>query len=194
MTPGKRDAVTARPVDVTDAWTADAALGRAPAQWDGDRAVTVMYDEHYRPLVRMAALLVGDAATAEVVVQDSFVAMHGAWRRLGDSEKALPYLHQCVVNRSRSARWRRSVIGRNPPKRELSMQSAKRQAQPLPEQVVVGALRALPVRQREALVLTYYGGLTEMQAASAMGISPGAVRGHRAQAIEALRTVLGAGT
>jgi DNA-directed RNA polymerase specialized sigma24 family protein len=194
MAAGKRDTVATRPIDVTDGLTAAAALGSVPAQWDADRAVTVMFGEHYRSLVRMAALLVGDVATAEAVVQDSFVAMHGAWRRLGDSEKALPYLRQCLVNRSRSVLGHRIVISRSAPKPEPGMPSAERQAPPLPGHAVAGALRASPLRQREALVLTYHGGLTEAQAALAMGISPGAVKNHTAQAIETLRAVLGAET
>jgi RNA polymerase sigma-70 factor (sigma-E family) len=193
MAAGKH-AVTTRPIDVTDGLTADAALGSLPARWDADRAVTVMFGEHYRSLVRIAALLVGDVATAEAVVQDSFVAMHGAWRRLRDSEKALPYLRQCLVNRSRSALRHRIVIGRNTSKPKPGMPRSERQAPSLPEHAVAGALRALPLRQREALVLIYYGGLTEAQAASAMGISPGAVKNHMAQAVEALRAVLGAET
>ena len=171
--------------------TADAAVGSAPPQWDADRAVTVMYGEHYRSLVRMAALLVGDAATAEAVVQDSFVAMHGAWRRLRSSEKALPYLRQFVVNRSRSVLRHRIATGRNTPQPEPGVPGAQREAPPLLQQAVIRALRALPLREREALVLTYYGELTEAQAASAMGISPGAVQSHAARAVEALRAVVG---
>lgn len=113
MAAGKRDAVTTRRMDVTDGLTADAALGPVPARWDADRAVTVMFGEHYRSLARIAALLVGDVATAEAVVQESFVAMHGVWRRLGDSEKALPYLRQCLVNRSRSVLRHRVAMSRN---------------------------------------------------------------------------------
>ena len=193
MAAGKH-AITTRPIDVTDGVTADAALGPVPARWDADRAVTVMFGEHYRSLVRMAALLVGDLATAEAIVQESFVAMHGAWRRLRDSDKALPYLRQCLVNRSRSVLRHRIVIGRNRSKPKPGLPRAERQALPLPEHAVVRALRALPLRQREALVLTYYGGLTEAQAASAMGISPGAVKSHLGRAVEALRAVLGTET
>jgi RNA polymerase sigma-70 factor (sigma-E family) len=194
MAAGKRDAVTTRPVDVTGGLTAGAALGPVPAPWDADRAVTVMFSEHYRSLVRMAALLVGDVATAEAVVQDSFVAMHGAWRRLRDSEKALSYLRQCLVNRSRSALRHPIVPGRNTPKPKPGMPGAEREAPSPPEPAVAGALRALPPRQREALVLIFYGGLTEAQAASAMGISPGMVKNHKAQAVETLRAVLRAET
>ena len=166
---------------------ADAALGSVAAHWDADRAVTVMYGDHYRSLVRMAALLVGDVATAETVVQDSFVAMHSAWRRLRDSESALAYLHRSVVNRSRSALRHQRVTGRNRARRVPGVRSTPREAPLLLEFAMVRALRALPLRQREALVLIYCGDLTEAQAASAMGIRPGAVKGHLSQAIEALR-------
>jgi RNA polymerase sigma factor (sigma-70 family) len=191
-TAGKRDPVPVRPIGVTDSLAAGAAVGRVAAHWDADRAVTVMYGEHYGSLVRIAALLVGDVATAETVVQDSFVAMHGAWRRLRDTESALPYLHQCLVNRSRSVLRHHNVIGRNPARLAPSMPRAAREAPPLLEFTVVRALQALPLRQREALVLTYYGNLTQAQAASAMGISPTALEAHAARAIEALRPRLGA--
>ena len=46
------------------------------------------------------------------------------------------------------------------------------------------------VLEREALVLRYYGDLSEAQIASAMGISRGAVKSHTARAIASLRAVL----
>ncbi|HEX3195013.1 MAG TPA: sigma factor, partial [Streptosporangiaceae bacterium] len=63
--------------------------GTVRAEWSADRAVIELYSQHYRALVRLAALLVRDTPTAEEVVQDSFVAMHGGWQRLRDTEKAL---------------------------------------------------------------------------------------------------------
>ena len=189
-TEGKRDPVPVRPIGVTDSLTAGAALGQVTARWDADRAVTVMYGEHYGSLVRIAVLLVGDVATAETVVQDSFVAMHGAWRRLRDTERALPFLYQCLVNRSRSVLRHHHVIGRNAAKLAPRMPSADQGAPPLLEFTVVRALQTLPPRQREAVVLIYYGNMTTAQAASAMGISPSAVTGHLSQAIKALRPQL----
>ncbi|HEX5289387.1 MAG TPA: sigma factor-like helix-turn-helix DNA-binding protein, partial [Streptosporangiaceae bacterium] len=50
--------------------------------------------------------------------------------------------------------------------------------------------RTLPPRQREALVLRYYGDMSEAQIAGAMGISKGAVKSHTARAMIALRSVL----
>jgi RNA polymerase sigma-70 factor (sigma-E family) len=190
MAAGEPDAGPARPIHVTETLVADAAFGSVPAEWDAEQAVTVMYSEHYRSLVRLAALLVRDVATAEVV-QDSFLAMHGAWRRLRDNDKALSYLRQSVVNRSRSVLRHRVVVDRNAPKPAPDMPSAEQGALTLLERTqVVEALRSLPPRQREALVLRYYGDLSEAQIATAMGISRGAVKSHTARAIASLRAVL----
>jgi RNA polymerase sigma-70 factor (sigma-E family) len=186
-----------RPTDVTEALLANPAMSAAPTmngavvEWDADRAVTAIYSEPYRSLVRLAAFLVRDNATAEEVVQDSFVAMHGAWRRLRDTDKALSYLRQSVVNRSRSVLRHRMVVDKNTPKPPPDMPSAEHGAIiQLERSAVVSALRALPERQREALVLRYYGDLSEAQIASVMGISRGAVKSHTARAMAALRTVL----
>jgi RNA polymerase sigma-70 factor (sigma-E family) len=186
-----------RPTDVTEALLANPAMSAAPTmngavvEWDADRAVTAIYSEHYRSLVRLAAFLVRDNATAEEVVQDSFVAMHGAWRRLRDTDKALSYLRQSVVNRSRSVLRHRMVVDKNTPKPPPDMPSAEHGAIiQLERSAVVSALRGLPERQREALVLRYYGDLSEAQIASVMGISRGAVKSHTARAMAALRAVL----
>jgi RNA polymerase sigma-70 factor (sigma-E family) len=169
----------------------DPALAPIPVQWDADYALTAMYGAHYRCLVRLAWLLVQDVTTAEDVVQDSFVAMHTAWRRLRDSDRALAYLRQSVVNRSRSVRRHRAMAGRNASQPGSDMPSAELRAlPPLEHAPVVRALRSLPARQREALALKYYGNLPEAQVASAMGVSPGAVKRHVARAIAALRVVV----
>jgi len=60
----------------------------------------------------------------------------------------------------------------------------------LEESAVVAALRRLPGRQREAIVLRYYADFSEAETAAAMGISCGAVKSHTARAIAALRADL----
>ena len=55
---------------------------------------------------------------------------------------------------------------------------------------VVAALRELPERQREAIVLRYYGDLSEAEIASVMDISRGAVKSHDARGLAALRAAL----
>ncbi len=167
------------------------AAGTVRPEWSADRAVTELYSQHYRALVRLAALLVRDMQTAEEVVQDSFVAMHGGWQRLRDAEKALAYLRQAVVNRSRSVLRHRSVIDRNMQKAPPDMPSAEHGALVLLERhAVVAALRGLPGRQREAIVLRYYADLSEAEIATAMGISRGAVKSHTARGMSALRAAL----
>jgi len=191
MAAGEPDMGPARPIHVTETLVADAALGSVPAEWDAEQAVTVMYSTHYRSLVRLAALLVRDVATAEEVVQDSFLAMHGAWRRLRDNDKALSYLRQSVVNRSRSVLRHRVVVDKNAPKPAPDMPSAEQGAISLLERsAVIAALRTLPPRQREALVLKFYADLSEAQIAASMGISRGAVKSHTARGVAALRVVL----
>jgi len=158
---------------------------------DADQAVARLYALHYRSLVRLAAVLVRDTATAEEVVQDSFVAMHGGWQRLGDPEKALAYLRQAVVNRSRSVlrhRQQRGAAGDDPPQVPPDPRGAGHGPPGLLEQSAVrAALVGLPDRQREAIVLRYYAGLSEDQSAAAMGISRGAAKSHTARGLSALR-------
>jgi RNA polymerase sigma factor (sigma-70 family) len=133
---------------------------------------------------------VQDVTTAEDVVQDSFVAMHTAWRRLRDGDRALAHLRQLLVNRSRSVRRHCAMVGRNASQPGSGLPGAELRALPSPEHAaVVRALPALPARQREALALQYYGNLSQAQAASAMRVSQGAVKRHVAGAIAALRVV-----
>jgi len=191
MTAADPGDVAGRPMHVTETMAARAVLVSVPADRDADGAVTALYAAHYRSLVRLAAQLVRDVATAEEVVQDSFVAMHGGWRRLRDSDKALSYLRRSVVNRSRSVLRHRVVVDRNAPKPPADMPSAEQDAIARLEcSAVVAALRTLSPRQREALVLRYYADLSEAQIASMMGISKSAVKSHTARAMSTLRSVL----
>jgi len=163
----------------------------AGRQLTADEAVTQLYTSHYSSLVRLAALLVRDEPTAEEVVQECFIAMHDGWHRLRDNDKALSYLKQAVVNRCRSVLRHRSMVQRNAPKPAPDMPSAEQGAMSLLERsAVIAALKALPNRQRQALVLRYYADLSEAQIAKAMGISHGAVKSHTARGMAALRAGL----
>lgn len=162
-----------------------------PAAWDADHALTGLYHAEYWSLVRMAVLLVHDVPTAEEVVQDAFIAMHSGWRRLRDGDKALSYLRQAVVNKSRSVLRHRTVVDKNAPKPAPDQPSAEHSAMALLERsAVVAALRGLPDRQREAIVLRYYADLSEAEIAAAMRISRGAVKSHTARAMAALKATL----
>jgi len=188
----KPDEEGARPTDVTETLVArGTAAAAVVVAWDADQAVTALYSANYRSLVRLAAMLVRDSGTAEEVVQDAFVAMHGGWRRLRDPDKALSYLRQSVVNRSRSVLRHRAVVEKYAPKGLPDAPSAEAGAiGELERSAVIDALSGLPARQREALVLRYYADLSEAEIAHTMGISRGAVKSHTARGMTALRNVL----
>ena len=188
-TPGAVTPGAVTPGAVTAAAFLAAAAKRV--EWSADLAVIELYTLQYKALVRLAAMLVRDTSTAEEVVQDAFIAMHDGWHRLKDAEKALAYLRQAVVNRSRSVLRHRMVVEKNAPKPAPDMPSAEHGAMALLERsAVIAALRDLPERQREALVLRYYADLSEAQIAAAMRISRGAVKSHTSRAMAALRAAL----
>ena len=196
-----RQVISAQAAQYAAAWDAGAGLARfrawlqdhgtAEPELGADRAVVELYNLHYRSLVHLAMLLVRDTATAEEVVQDSFVAMHGAWRRLRDADKALAYLRQSVVNRSRSVLRHRSVIDRKVQQARPEPPDTTHEALGLLEgSAAIAALRGLPERQREAVLLRYYAGLPDSEIAAAMGISAGAARSHAARGMSVLRAAL----
>jgi RNA polymerase sigma-70 factor (sigma-E family) len=161
------------------------------ADWNADDAVPHLYAAYYRSLVRLAALLLRDLTEAEDVVQDAFVAMHSKWGRLREPDKALAYLRQTVVNKSRSVLRHRTVVERHQPDPLLDADSAERGvvlAETSSE--VIGALRRLPRRQREVLVLRYYLDLSEAQIAHTLGVSRGAVKSHASRGMSTLRLSL----
>lgn len=151
--------------------TTPAEFPPAGPPWpDAGQGVATLYQAHYRSLVRLAALLVPDLATAEDIVQDCFAAVHGRWRALPDADAALSYLRRSVVRRSRSAPQGPGCSGQGP--------------------AVMSALRSLPARQREVLVLRYFADLPEDEIAAATGLTAAAVRGHAARAMSSLRAEL----
>ncbi|MGH8774848.1 MAG: SigE family RNA polymerase sigma factor [Jiangellaceae bacterium] len=158
---------------------------------EADRLVAELYATHYAGMVRLAALLLRDHAMAEEAVQDAFVALHRRWRKLRDHRSAAAYLRTSVVHNTRSIQRRRAVVARHPDDAPLDIPSAEAGAlRAVAGNAVVDALRALPRRQREALVLRYYADLSEAEIAEAMKISRGAVKSHTSRGMTALRANL----
>ena len=72
-------------------------------------------------------------------------AIHGAWRRLRDTDKALAYLRQSVVNRSRSVLRHRAVVEKYAPKGMPDAPSAENGAiGEFETSAVIEALRSCP--------------------------------------------------
>lgn len=155
-------------------------------EWDADQAVTVLYAAHHRALAQMATLLVNDVVVAEEIVAAAFIAMHAAWRRLRNSDKALSYLQRAVVRRARSHR----VDHSDPPRRRLGPPQTEQPDITPSHALLVAALHALPPRQREALVLRHYAGLPDTQIAFVMGIPARSAGNHIERGTACLRAAL----
>ena len=159
-----------------------------------EAAVTLLYTGRALGLVRLAILLVGDRASAEDIVQDAFLGLYRRWDRLPDTSTPLAYLRVSVINGCRTT-LRRRARSRLTPSAALTeappAESAEARALLTEEQRAVAvALRRLPERQREALVLRYYLDLSEAEIATAMGISRGTVKSATSRALAAVGRIL----
>lgn len=153
--------------------------------------LTETYRAHYRSLLGLAALLLDDTASCEDVVQEAFIRVHSARKRVREPEKTLAYLRQTVVNLSRSALRRRILGLRLLAKPMPDMASAEEGAYELLERdQLKAALRTLQRRQREVLVLRYFADMTEAQVAETLGISIGSVKAYGSRGIAALRVAM----
>jgi RNA polymerase sigma-70 factor (sigma-E family) len=146
-----------------------------------------LYQAHRLGMVRLAVLLVDDQATAEDVVQDAFVALHRRWDQLQDVNAALGYLRVSVVNTSRSVLRRRRTARLYVPPWDPHHPAADGAVLLAEEHAeVLAALRRLPRRQREVLVLRYWSDLSEAQIAETLGISVGTVKSSASRGLAAL--------
>jgi RNA polymerase sigma-70 factor (sigma-E family) len=156
-----------------------------------DAGIAELFRTERLGLVRLAMLLVDDRETAEDVVQDAFAALHRRWSGLKSEAAAVPYLRSCVVNGARSVlRRRRTVRSRwlEPPGTADPSDSSLLLA--AEHEAVLAALRRLPERQREVIVLRYWSELPEADIAAALGISVGAVKSSASRGRDAIAAML----
>jgi RNA polymerase sigma-70 factor (sigma-E family) len=153
--------------------------------------LTETYRTHYRSLLGLAALLLDDTASCEDVVQEAFIRVHSARKRVRDPQKTLAYLRQTVVNLSRST-LRRRILGLKLLSKPMpDMASAEEGAYDRMERdELKQALRGLQRRQREVLVLRYFADMTEAQVAEVLGLSLGSVKAYGSRGIAALRVAM----
>ena len=166
----------------------DTDLVRSPALVDEQafddrrRSFEEVFLGEYQPMVRLAVLLVDELDVAEELVQDAFVKLHQRWRRV---ERPGAYLRTSVVNACRNELRRR--------KRERRA----RDASPVIGSVELGAdelfdaIAALPPKRRAAVVLRYYGGLSEREIAETLGVRPGTVKSLLNRGLRELRRTVG---
>lgn len=175
---------------------AEASAGQLPDVWsttrsDARSAVAALFAEHHLALVRLAVVMVGDVATAEDVVQDAFEKLQSGWHRLRNTDSGLAYARSAVLNGCRNVR-RRSAIARKHAGYALPEDAGQPDAvQALADGAeLLAAIRALPRRQREVLVLRFYVDLDVAEVADMLNIGPSAVRSSSARALARLaRTI-----
>lgn len=156
-----------------------------------DRAIAALFAEHRTPMVRLAALLGAD--DPEDIVAEAFYQLFRRWRRLRDPDAAASYLRSVVCNLTRMRLRHLLVARRHLAQRAADPTTANQslgEALPEDQRVLLDALKTLPARQREALVLRYWLDLREAEIADAMGISTGAVKSHTSRGMAALTRVL----
>lgn len=165
--------------------------GGSSGRPDARRAVTALYQAHALGLIRLAVVMLGDRAAAEDVVQDAFCGLYRRWHALSDTDNALSYVRSSVINGCRSAlrrRGRLTDMAWNPPPGESAEAAALVSEE---HRAVLAAIRRLPNRQREALVLRFYLDLDEGEIARSMRISQGTVKSTTSRGLAALGRLLG---
>jgi RNA polymerase sigma-70 factor (sigma-E family) len=162
---------------------------------DSDRTdvISGLFFAHHRRLVGLAALLVADQQIAEDVVQEAFAGLYRRWRHLRDPDAAIAYLNRAVVNGSRDTLRRGRRVGaamlRLVPRSE-ELESAEHEVVEHQEaDRLWAAVTALPMRQRQVLVLRYYLDQSEAEIAETLEISRGSVKTHASRGIAAVARV-----
>jgi RNA polymerase sigma-70 factor (sigma-E family) len=175
---------------------ADGPGGRAgtvrEGRGDAAAAVTDLFRAHHLELVRLALVMTGDLATAEDVVQDAFERLHRGWHGLRQPSSGLAYVRSSVLNGCRSVHRRAAVARKHAPR------LAEPPALGTPDAAddrgeLTAALRRLPRRQREVLVLRYYLDLDVAEIAGTLRIAPSSVRAANTRGLSALARALGEG-
>jgi RNA polymerase sigma factor (sigma-70 family) len=167
------------------------ALPRDTDDLAREAAVAVLFDQHYTSMLRLATLLGAD--DPENIVAEAYYQLYRKWRKLRSPEAAKAYLQSVVCNLTRMHIRRLQTARKHTEPHADSVVSAESTALLHDDQrAVVAALRNLPQRQREALVLRHWLGLKEGEIAETMGISAGSVKTHTSRGLAALTEAMGA--
>jgi RNA polymerase sigma-70 factor (sigma-E family) len=142
-------------------------------------------------MLRFATALTGDPDLAKDVVQEVLIRVNGHWPKIGQMDRPEPYVRKMVVNEYLS--WRRRSW-RLIPSGTSSQLTERASADPtdglIERQALLAELAKLSRRQRTAVVLRYYEGLSDAEIADVMGCTQSTVRGHVFKALAALRVQL----
>jgi RNA polymerase sigma-70 factor (sigma-E family) len=167
-----------------------ADCGPPPAPGQPAAAVSALYRQHALAMIRLAHIMLGNRAAAEDVVQDAFCGLYRRWAHLADKDKAVSYVRTSVLNGCRSVmrQHRLDELTDQYQPVAVSAEAAVLSAEERLE--LVRAMRRMPDRQRDVLVLRYYLDLTDEQIAGDLGLSINTVRSTRRRGLLSLQRLL----
>ena len=145
-----------------------------------------LFRAHWSKAHRAAYLVVGDAAAAEDIAQESFLAAVRSLDRFDRRRPFGPWLHRIVVNRAidwvRARRLRAEA--------ELGDAVAAPAAPARVEESLEGAIRALSPEHRAVIVLRYLLEYTPGEIAELLDLPRGTVNSRLRRGLDALKETL----
>ncbi len=155
-----------------------------------DVDLSVLYEEHFRSLVKLASMYVDDIETAEEVTQDAFLKMLSGRYRIEPGKEA-PYLRSMVLNGARSKLRKRRVRRLYDPGPPGTAPAAELGGvQGAEQRRLLDTMRNLPEKQAAVLILRYYLDLSEAEIAETLGIARGSVKSHAHRGLAKMATLL----
>lgn len=146
------------------------------------------FDALFAAARRIAVRLVGNGAEADDAAAEALARAYARWSKVRDLDYRDAWVMRVTAN--------------------VALDVLRRSRQPLPAAsadtidpadaavtrlALAQALRRLPRRQRDVVVLRYLADLSEATVAESLGVSAGSVKQHAHRAIDALRHTLGPG-
>lgn len=165
-------------------------MGQGKTRNDTDRdRLAALYDTFGAKLFAYALAIVDDVSDAEDVVQDVFVKMH-AGREFPDDPAS--YLFRATRNAAYSRlrwRWIRRRLRPRVEQHVASFHGGESTPSPV-DSAAEDALRELPAKQREVVMLKIWQGLTFQEIARVIRCSPNTAASRYRYALERLRALL----
>lgn len=157
------------------------------AQWGSREALAELYSAHWARAHRAAYLVVHDAAAAEDIAQDAFLAAVDALDRFDWRRPFAPWLHRIVVNRAID--WTRREALRRKVDDPASLPDPESPPRAVGEDMME-ALVQLPPEQRAVVVLRYLLEYTPGEIARMLDLPRGTVNSRLRRALDQLRTMV----
>lgn len=167
----------------------DAALVRA-AQAGSDEAVEALFARHWQDAYRAAYLIARDAAAAEDIAQEAFLATVRALPRFDRRRPLRPWLQRIVVNRAIDWTRARSLRQEVGIEQVPELPAGERASDDSLDDEMLGALARLGPEHRAVLVLRYLLEFTPGEIAQALDLPRGTVNSRLRRGLDALGATL----